>query len=39
MERSLDTAGRVVAAIDREALAQRRAPSLALVKAVLAGMQ
>lgn len=38
MERSLEAAGRVVAAIDREALAQRRAPSVILAKAVLAAM-
>lgn len=38
MERSLEAASRVVAAVDREALAQRRAPGLALVRAVLAGM-
>ncbi len=38
MERSLEAAGRVVAEVDREALAQRRAPNVALVKSVLANL-
>lgn len=38
MERSLEAAGRVVAEVDREALAQCRAPNLALVRAVLANL-
>jgi chromosomal replication initiation ATPase DnaA len=38
MERSLEAASRVVAAVDREALARGRAPGLALARAVLAGM-
>lgn len=39
MERSLETAGRVVAEIDREALAQRRGLSVALARAVLENLE